>query len=50
MSKGVRQEYPLSAVLFNILYADSEEVMKKNQDGGIVIGGKKYGPWVTPIM
>ena len=41
MRKDVRQGCPLSAVLFNILYADLEEVMKRKQEGEIVIGKKK---------
>ena len=43
MKNRVRQGCPLSAVLFNILKADLESTMRRGQDGGIVIGKKRYG-------
>ncbi|XP_077272062.1 uncharacterized protein LOC143902767 [Temnothorax americanus] len=38
---GVRQGCPLSALLFILLLADLEEVMRKGQEGGVVIGNTK---------
>lgn len=40
--KGVRQGCPLSATLFTLYVADLEEVLRRAQDGGLVIGTKKF--------
>ena len=39
---GVRQGDPLSPSLFTLYLADIEETMAKAQDGGLIIGGKKF--------
>ena len=39
--KGVRQECPLSATLFTIYISEIEEMFKRAQAGGIVIGKEK---------
>lgn len=39
--KGVRQDCPLSPTLFTLYVADLEDVMRKGQAGGIVIGSEK---------
>lgn len=41
LRKGVRQGCPLSPTLFNVSLVDLEE-MKKVQEGGVVLGRKKY--------
>lgn len=41
MERKVRQECPLSPILFNLLIADLEEVMGKFKWGGVKLGGKR---------
>lgn len=41
MARGVRQGYPLSPLLFNILTADIEEQMGKVKWGGIKLGRRR---------
>jgi len=44
--KGVRQGYPFSPLLFAMVIADVEEVMKEEQIGGVWIGKNKI--WTLP--
>ena len=41
MNVGVRQGCPLSPILFNLYISEIEEVLRKGQDGGVVIGREK---------
>jgi len=40
--RGVRQECPMSPVLFNMYVMDLEEEMRKEQTGGVIIGKEKF--------
>lgn len=40
--KGVKQDCPMSPVLFNIYLMDLETEMRKEQTGGVVIGREKF--------
>ena len=39
---GVGQGCTMNSVLFTLFMADLEEVLKKGQDGSIVVGDKKF--------
>ncbi|XP_011862008.1 PREDICTED: uncharacterized protein LOC105558746 [Vollenhovia emeryi] len=39
--RGVRQGCPLSAIMFNLIMADMEEVLKKGRWGGVKLGEEK---------
>lgn len=39
---GVRQGCPLSPTLFALYIADIDEILRKGQDGGLVVGNKKF--------
>lgn len=39
--KGLKQGCPLSPLLFAIYIADMDETLRRNQIGGLVVGGKK---------
>lgn len=41
VDKGVRQGCPLSPTLFNIYISDLEKVLRRGQDGGVVVGDRK---------
>lgn len=41
MARGVRQECPLSHLLFNILLTNVEEVMGKVKQDGLKVGERK---------
>ena len=41
-TKGIRQECPLSSSLFSLYIADLENILKKAQDGGLILGRKKF--------
>lgn len=41
----MRQGYPLSQILFNLLIADLAEEMERVKWGGVKIGGEEYSHW-----
>jgi len=45
--REVGQGCSLSPVLLTLFMTDQEEVLKKGQDGGMVVGNKNSGHWCT---